>query len=29
MQPLAQHVCAEYRRYIETTFPILDEGLRR
>lgn len=31
MQPLAltQNVCAEYRRYIETTFPILDEALRR
>ena len=31
MQPLAlaQNVCAEYRRYIDTTFPILDEALRR
>jgi hypothetical protein len=31
MQPLAlvQNVCAEYQRYIETTFPILDEGLHR
>jgi ATP-dependent helicase YprA (DUF1998 family) len=31
MQPLAlaQNVCAEYRRYIETTFPILDEALRQ
>lgn len=31
MQPLAlaQQICAEYRRYIETTFPILDDGLRR
>jgi ATP-dependent helicase YprA (DUF1998 family) len=30
MQPLAlaQKVRAEYRRYIETTFPVLDEGLR-
>jgi rubrerythrin len=30
MQPLAlaQNVCAEYRRYIETSFPVLDEGLR-
>lgn len=31
MQPLAlaQQVCMEYRRYIETSFPILDEHLRR
>lgn len=31
MQPLAlaQQMCAEYRRYIETTFPILDDGLRQ
>ena len=31
MQPLAlaQHICADYRRYIETTFPILDDSLRR
>ena len=31
MQPLAlaQHICADYRRYIETTFPILDNELRR
>ncbi len=31
MQPLAlvQNVCAEYQRYIETTFPILDEGLHQ
>jgi hypothetical protein len=31
MQPLAlvQNICAEYQRYIETTFPILDEGLHR
>src|SRR5579883_1715255 len=31
MQPLAlaQQMCADYRRYIETTFPILDDGLRR
>ncbi len=30
MQPLAlaQHICADYRRYIETTFPILDDALR-
>lgn len=31
MQPLAlaQQMCADYRRYIETTFPILDDGLHR
>lgn len=31
MQPLAlaQDIRAEYRRYIETTFPILDDGLRQ
>jgi hypothetical protein len=31
MQPLAlaQQICADYRRYIETTFPILDTGLRK
>ncbi len=31
MQPLAlaQDICADYRRYIETTFPILDDSLRR
>lgn len=31
MQPLAlaQNVCAEYRRYIETTFPVLDDHIRR
>jgi len=31
MQPLAlaQDICADYRRYIETTFPILDSELRR
>lgn len=31
MQPLAlvQNVCAEYQRYIETTFPILDKELHR
>src|SRR6266567_4608333 len=31
MQPLAlaQQICADYRRYIETTFPILDDGLHK
>src|SRR6266568_5753267 len=31
MQPLAlaQQICADYRRYIETTFPILDSALHR
>src|SRR6266567_9348778 len=31
MQPLAlaQDICADYRRYIETSFPILDDSLRR